>query len=381
MSGLRVLHLYRPRLPSTRAQSIQVINTCHALAVAGCEVTLLGDAPRDNMPQSELPTVAQVLEFYGLPPHPNLVLKLSPTAQPSPQGFWFRKHALWWWWRASRDTTRPAVILARAKRYVDEYSVLPWGPPVVLEAHEVDSELAAEAREDPAPLRALEERLLRECAGLVTNCEGTMRLLERAHPGALPENRAVVYNATAPSRVRDWRPGPERIVGYLGSLRSFKGLLTLVRAAPMLPEDVRVELLGGSKEEIAALQPLPPSLLTPGDQPYNDVPDRVARWRCAVVALDDNVFGRSLCNPLKLWDYRAVGLPLVLPDLPTLREVMDASLSFWYTPGDADSLAHAIERALVEGPEQRGRRRHLRSWADRAQELLPILERAAKGPG
>lgn len=375
MSRLRVLHLYRPRLPTGRAQSIQVLGTCHGLASLGCEVTLLADAPADNTPVDQLPTPAQVLEFYGLPPVVGLDLRLSPTSLPGPQGFWFRKHFLSWVIESALFHQGRSVILARAKRYFDEYTILPFGPPVVLEAHELDSGIAESEGQPSGPVRKLEDRLLREARGLVTNCQGTLQQIEAAHPQAVPANRRVVYNATSPWRVRDRVPSAEPVVGYAGSLRSFKGLSAVIEAAKGLPQGARLELLGGSEQERDALGALPKGVRLVDALPYASVPERIAHWHAAILPLDDNYFGRHLANPLKLWDYRAIGLPIVAADMPTLREVLAPEEAFWYNPKDPESLRVAIAQAMAVG-RARKLRRMLRSWTNRAEELMPVLEAA-----
>lgn len=365
MSPLRVLHLYRPRLPSPRAQSIQVLHTCHALARLGCEVTLLADAPEPGVSRAALPDVDEALAWYGLAPVPGLRLQLSPTAHHGLQGLWFRRGVLAWLAKAGPRS----VVLARSKRHARELLRLPGAPPVVLEAHEVDSVLAREAGGSGEPEAALEALVLSRARALVTNCQGTLRLLEQTWPEGLPERRVVVHNATSPDRQAPRAPVTPPLLGYAGSLGGRKDVATLLEAARGLPGGLGLELLGGGGE---ALGPLPASVTLRGAVPYAEVPDRVARWSAAVVALRDDVFGRWLCNPLKLWDYLALGLPLVLPELPTLLEVVSGEEACWYTPGDAASMRRAMCAAAArgEGP------RRLRTWEDRAAELIPVLEAA-----
>ncbi|MCB9794138.1 MAG: glycosyltransferase [Alphaproteobacteria bacterium] len=375
MRPLRVLHLYRPRLPSDRAQSIQVLHTCHALAEAGCEVSLFADAPAAGWSRRALPTPEEVLEWYGLPPSPGLRLALPPSDHPSLQGAWFRAQALRWVAKGGKNS----LILARSKKHLRELLRLPGLPRVILEAHEVDSLLALEAGEDPEPARALERATLSGSQGLVCNCQGTLDALEQTWPGQLPALRQVVRNATAPARARlPWAPtqGPRR-VGYLGSLGRRKDIATLVEAAHHLPEGCELELLGGSAEDLARHGPLPPRLRHVPPLPYAAVPERISGWSAAVVALDDGVFGRAFCNPLKIWDYLAIGLPLVLPELPTMREIVGPDEASWYRPGDAASLSRALAAALSEGRSVR----RTRSWADRAQELLAVMDATLAGPG
>lgn len=361
--GLRVLHLYRPTLPSTRAQSIQVLGSCHGLAKRGCEVLLLADPP----PTGPIPEPEEALAFYGLEPVDGLDLRIAPAHGGSARSLWFRKHALGWVALSMWKHPQRSVILGRAKRYIDEYLTLPWGPPVVLEAHEVDSRAAPPA--EAAAAARLERRLLLQVQGLVTNCEGTLRLLEETHPGTLPRNTRVVHNATASNRVRNLRPQAQKVVGYAGSLRALKAVPTLIDAARRLPEGWVLEVLGGTESERAALHPLPPRIRLLGELPHAAVPDLISRWHCAVVSLDDDLFGRHLSNPLKVWDYLAVGVPIVAPELPSLREVLD-DRSTWYIPGDSASLADAIGRSPALGV------RLLRSWEQRADELIEVLTEA-----
>ena len=362
---LRVLHLYRPQVPSTRAQSVQVVGTCHGLASRGCHVTLLADPPAEG----PIPSPGDVLAFYGLAPVDGLDLRIAPMQGESWKSLWFRRHVLAWVMESMTGHQGRSVILGRAKRYMDEYLTLPWGPPVVMEAHEVDSLLAQDTGRDARGIHKLERRLLLEVHGLVTNCEGTLRALDGAHPGILPGNTRVVHNATASNRVRNRRRSAQKVVGYAGSLRPFKGVEVLMEAAARLPSGWTLEVAGGTADERRRIE-VPANVRLLGDLPYTEVPDVLARWHCAVVSLTTNRFGRELSNPLKLWDYLAAGVPIVAPDLPTVREILD-DRSTWYTPGDADSLVNAILKA-PERPVVRA----LRSWEMRADELLPVLMEA-----
>jgi glycosyltransferase involved in cell wall biosynthesis len=367
---LRVLVLYRPKLPSTRAQSIQVLGTAHALAELGCQVTVIADLP-DTGPRPER---RDILNFYQLSDTPNLDLRLPKAEHKTLSGLWFRWQVLRWLYNSVVHQPERSVILARSKGYADEVMSIPFGPPLVLEAHEVDSALARERGESASAFSRVEARLLKAAEGIVTNTAGTLEGLEVGHPGLMAANRKVVYNATNPHRVREHRPGARHVVGYAGSLKRYKGLPTLLEAAKLLGPGVEVELMGGSQQELDTLGPLPPNVRWAGPVPYHQVPDVLQRWHAALLPLDADLFGEKLCNPLKLWDYRAIGLPLIAADVGSLREVIEPQQAQWYAPGDPVALAQAIHNSL--GPPTRARKRQLRSWRARAMELLPVLEAA-----
>ena len=186
---LRVLVLYRPKLPSARAQSIQVLGTAHALAELGCRVTLIADVPETGRGHQR----REVLNFYQLSDTPNLDLKLPKAEHKTLSGLWFRWQVLRWLYQSVVYQPERSVILARSKGYADEVMSIPFGPPLVLEAHEVDSALARERGDNAAAFARVEARLLKVAEGVVTNTAGTLEGLEAGHPGLMVANRKVVY--------------------------------------------------------------------------------------------------------------------------------------------------------------------------------------------
>ena len=69
----------------------------------------------------------------------------------------------------------------------------------------------------------------------------------------------------------------------------------------------------------------------------------------------------------------AVGLPIIAADLPSLHEVLGPEEACWYQPGDPDSL---LRRCVAPWSQRAEARRRLRSWRDRASEILALLEAA-----
>lgn len=351
---MKILHVYRPVVPATRAQSVQVVHTCHALAERGHEVTLLAD--RADLPAAiaaGLPGVdpcdpTSALAAYGLDLPPTFDLRICPTTWKPGASAWFR-------WNLSR--WKGDIAYVRAKRYVER---LPAELPFVIEAHEVDSAQAEEKGEDPGPDRALEAAVFSKARGVVANCEGTLSLLEELH--ALPMRRVVIHNATRADRVVARAPSEVPTVGYTGSPKAYKGLSTVMASMSMWPEGVILELCGGSPEGT-----LPPNVVSLPPIPYGALPARLAEYHALILPLDDNLFGRRLTSPLKAWDYLATGIPVAAADLPTIRHILP-SASF-YRPGDPADLARAVAAALRAPPPPR----RLRTWAERAQEIEAFL--------
>ena len=362
---MRIVHLYRPRVPELRAQAIQVLHTCHALARRGHGVSLFA-----MVGGADLRSVPAALAPYGLEPHPKLDLRLLPWQHPGLAGLDFRLRVLA---LLGLERAGPTVVYARTKRHAVEAARFKraLGYRLVFESHEAESAQAREQGEPYLALAALERRVLQGCDALVTNCEGTLRALEAEHGSALPATCRVIHNGTDPSRRREPVSHRGVVAGYLGSLRAYKNIHTLLEAAELLPPEFRVRVIGGTEGqgELERARGLAgPRSSVSAAVPYAMVPEQLASMDVLVLSLSDDLYGRQLASPLKLWDYLANGLPVVAPDLPSVRVITDEVVT--YRPGDAPSLARAIERAAGLGP----RTPRLRSWDDRAAEVESLMQ-------
>ena len=149
---------------------------------------------------------------------------------------------------------------------------------------------------------------------------------------------------------------------------------TLLAAAPDLP--LPLELIGGDSADRKAIRGETARLL--GPVPYPAVPWLLAYSSVLVLPLADNLFGRRLTSPLKLWDYLATTVPIVAPDLPSVAEV--ATLSgvplHLHRADDPGDLVRAVHEALAAPP----RPTFLRTWDDRAAELEAVLQQVCAAP-
>lgn len=352
----RILTLYRPALPSLRAQSIQVLLSSHALARRGHHVTLLADrATTDASPTS-------ALEALGLDAPPTLDLQVAPTSHPGLAGLWFRARLLAW-------AAGPAgVVIARDRRRLVASLGALRRHGVVVEAHGLDSALAEDRGEPGEALRDIEERAAGACKALFANCEGVLSAWRAAFGDKMPATTAVIHNAVGPERRRE---APERrhpVLRVLGSMRAYKGADWLLRAAADLP--LPLEWVGGTEAERTAADPAPNTILRPS-VPYPEVPDWLASASALLLPLDDNLFGREMTSPLKLWDYLATATPLVVPELPSVNRALALAQrpAHRFRPGDAADLRRAVQEALSAPP----RAPFVRTWDQRAAEVEALL--------
>jgi glycosyltransferase involved in cell wall biosynthesis len=181
-------------------------------------------------------------------------------------------------------------------------------------------------------------------------------------------------------------------VGFTGSLKMWHGVDTLLTAFCALRRDVsEAHLLiagdGPKKgwiEGFVAGAGLQDAVTLTGWVDHADLPPLIARMDVATApypAAKDHYF-----SPLKLYEYLALGRPVVASDIGQTSGLLTGSdAACLLPPGDAAALAHCL-RDLARDPERRARmaaasaaegRRH--DWTDNARAVLRHLaaQRAA----
>lgn len=156
----------------------------------------------------------------------------------------------------------------------------------------------------------------------------------------------------------------EFVVGTVSKLAVYEGFDVLLQAAALLRDrgtPVKVLLVGsgpfrGNLDKLAADLGLgPETLLMPGQVPADVAPRVVAALDVfACPRIDLRV--TRLVTPLKPLEAMAQGRPLVLSDLPALRELVEVSATGTagnvaaelVQPGDPESLAAALDRLRTD---------------------------------
>jgi glycosyltransferase involved in cell wall biosynthesis len=383
------------RFPMERANSIQIIRTCHALARGGARVTLMVRGGKD--PTSEVDSLA----FYGLAPHRNLrILRLPVLPRSAPaalrnRGFILtlaaacaaesligRADAFY-----TRDGVARALVAGRALLRA----------PVIHEMHHVPSlylEMLHTMYPDAPPVpadriarQARIDRALYERADAIVCVTGALRDCLAETFG--PRPRVYVVRSAVDLPAEPPKRNPARaLIMYVGQLYPWKGVDTLVHAMKRLP-DATLEIIGGLPYEpdAARLEALAGSLGVIGRVtfrsfvPPGELGAHLARATVVAVPLPDNIYSRRFTSPLKIFEAMGAGVPVVVSDLPAIREVIrDGSNGLLVPPGDPDALAAALRKviedpALAEALARQARRdAEAHSWERRAEALRAVIE-------
>jgi glycosyltransferase involved in cell wall biosynthesis len=384
-TAVRLLYLADIRFPLERANGIQTMETCHALAVRGHRV-VLRVRPDTHQPPRD-PFV-----FYGVPHVEGLTIEVAQApARPAAlrraiyvAGSWVRAMTDSWDVILTRDLALAAAMLRvpRAER-----------PPVVYESHgfapEVSADLASMLSDgrDSSPrkqarLLARERRVWDRADGYVTITRAlAVELVERF--GVRPRLAVVpdgvrVRPVTRPPRAFPATP----TVGYAGHLYPWKGVHVLLEAVSRLPH-VRGLIIGGHDRERdlercrehARELGIEDRVCFTGFVPPDQVASKLAGADILVLPNLSLRISLSYTSPLKLFEYMASGRPIVASDLPAIREILDEQCAVFVTAGHAQSLAEGIQR-LLDDPafarrlgEDAERRAALYTWDARAARL------------
>ena len=145
----------------------------------------------------------------------------------------------------------------------------------------------------------------------------------------------------------------KKIVLYTGHFYEWKGADTLVEAAQYLPRNAHVVLMGAADEELLQYGGRENVSVVPY-QPFEFVPRFLVSADVLVLPNSGKrEISREHASPLKLFEYMAAGVPIVASDVPSIREILDDSSAFWFTPDNAQSCARTIAYALSHEAEAR----------------------------
>jgi len=360
---VRLVLVANARMPSQRAQSLQVVQMAAAFARAGSPTTLLYAR---RIPTPPLPPGQDVLDYYGVPEGPRPRLEAVPCVdwidrvprrvQYAPARLQELTFAL----RAAslvQHAHAGARVLAREVETARRLGAKGHAR-VYLEVHRV-------------PGGRLRRRWLREasesCRGIVAISGGVAADLAalgvaadrvRVEPDGFEAARfADPPTRTAAREELGLDPGATVCV-YTGGLLAWKGVDLLVEAARRLPE-VQFVVAGGMDADVEELRRRAagmPHVRIDGFQP----PARVATYLAAadlgvVPNRSRPAISARYTSPLKVYEALAVGLPLVASNLPSLREVLEADrTAVLVAPDDVEALRAGIAR-LAGDAELRAR--------------------------
>lgn len=258
--------------------------------------------------------------------------------------------------RIELEKLRPDVLWLLSDKLAAKFATR-W--PLIYEAHMIGTLYRQDRGASTARVesyRRMEQKIFDGAAGLAAINRLLVEEAERMFGWKGPS--VVSLGAVEPSLFQPtWQGGDGRTVVYAGTMQFWKGIDLVLQAVALAPQ-LRLKLIGGSKpDEIARVKQAIAELkigerveLT-GRVPQRELPALLGQCACAVHALPAGLnISERLTSPLKVFEYMAVGVPVVASDVPSLREfLVDGDNARLFRAGDAAGLAAALSEVCRDG--------------------------------
>lgn len=185
-------------------------------------------------------------------------------------------------------------------------------------------------------------------------------------------------------------PLDKKVILYAGHLFDWKGVDTLFDANQFLYPDEVIYFVGGTDKDINKFKIKSEKLkvknvIIAGRKPHVEIP---IWFRAADVLVLPNTAkfeaSKYETSPVKLFEYMASGTPIVASDLPSIRNIVDETMVFFFKPDSPDSLSLAVHSVLGDFSVSKKAFQALEkvkqySWDIRTQNIISfIYERASK---
>lgn len=355
---MRIAYCTNVRLPSERAHGHQIAQVCDALHTCGHTVTIFAPYRRNvvtkdfwsyySLPRSIACTYLGAFDPIASPYFPGVI------------GLWFLNYMLR---RGLRHALHPQLFdVAYTRSPALLPALLSSGIPVILELHQL-----------PRFRRRRFVRLCNQVRVVVALTSSMAETLQR-----LGVNRTKILVAGDAVDLKRFSSLPTRdearklfgvttsrvVLGYVGRLKTLgmeKGVDLLLQA---VAKDSRffALIVGGPEHDCAFYRQRAQSFgLTShdvhctGEVSMELVPSAISACDIATMPFPDMPHYRHFMSPLKMFEYMAVGRPILASDLPTIRDVLTEETAWFHTPGDVDDFLRAC-RDIVDHPDRASER-------------------------
>ncbi|MBD3251379.1 glycosyltransferase [Candidatus Uhrbacteria bacterium] len=375
---MKIAYVSNSRFPSEKAQSDQVMAMCFAFASHGHEVTLLVPNRKG--------VVAEDPFFHYKKPKTFTFKRVS--CFDTLRWPWLGKIALWiqtltFVLNLKRVLTQiqPDVVYSR-EPYVFGFGRLPgvrcW------ESH-------AHHRSQRA------HRLMRKLDGIVTLTQASKQRIVEV---GVKESRVLVEpDAVDPALFEDMPSrdearaalgvrSDETLLLYTGKFQTMgmpKGIDEAVQATRIVRSEgrkARFIAVGGTQEDLAryaSMQDLDGIRLLP-HVPQGELKRFYAAADVLLMPFPYREHYAYYMSPLKLFEYLRTKIPMIVTDLPSVREIVDEQSAFVVHPEDVPMLARVI-RLMMDQPQE-AKQRALNAyalserytWNARAQRIIHWIQ-------
>ncbi|HCS76049.1 MAG TPA: hypothetical protein DIW17_19525 [Clostridiales bacterium] len=343
---MMIAYLSNSTIPSKTANSVHVMKMCSAFCKNGNDVVLYA-----KLPKVTEGTIENVFDYYGV----DNSFRISGISAVDIRGFGSLSFAL----KVSnevKDSQLPDIFYGR-----DAWSLfftMSTNIPIIYEAHALPNSGAK---------RIAESLLFRSMnfKRLVVISEALKKEYLKAFP-TLNEQKVMIAHdgANIPLGMSQKNKVPNDIirVGYVGHLYPGRGINVIEDLARHFPQ-VEFHIVGGTEEDIKYWSQETSdisNMIFHGFVPNGELHKKyelfdilLAPYQRKVSVAGGTGDTSKWMSPLKIFEYMSFKKPMVVSDLPVLREVLKHEVNCLFCdPEDINSWVLAISR-LIDAPELR----------------------------
>ncbi|OKY75624.1 MAG: hypothetical protein BM485_07830 [Desulfobulbaceae bacterium DB1] len=368
---MRLAYCYPEALPSKTARSIQVVNTCFALAGELEELILY-------VPQGVY-AGGEIFSYYGLEKPSNLKISFIRKSLGPITSHKFYNYFL----GVSLKKDQPDILFSRHLQTAD--FLLNHSAPLIYESHEIFSEKKNASTRD----NLLEKKVMANASGVVFISQGLRRVMAEHY--IITENQEIIPSSAKRIELfaeKQIKPENVNTFVYVGTTRyGWKGVDVLIDAVELLPEKYVLEIVGELDEKFSRQKKVVQlieqgRLISRGYLQASEVFSFMRKTKVAVIpnSARDRI-SALFTSPLKLIEAISAGVAVVVSDLPSMREIVSENEAVFVQPDNPFSLAAGV-RKLFEDDSLRNKlaengwkRSREYSWQSRAQKIADLAQK------
>jgi glycosyltransferase involved in cell wall biosynthesis len=365
-----IYYLSQSTIPSTLADSIQVMKMCAAFAQCDNAVTLFATHSRD--------TIKNVFAYYGVPESFSIRFDYPAPERKETKSYFGSQYR----WSLAEEFRRSRPDLFYGRDMIRLLAVAHLGRPVVCEVHDLP-------RKTDRFGKLIRSRALKRVVAITESLKQDLTI---SYP-ELPSEKIIVCPDAAdappdglrPAALRNSRAGQLNVC-YAGGLYPGKGM-EIIAQLPGRCSWADFHVVGGAEEDVLRWrnQLLSfPNVFFYGRQEPHAVPGYIKAADITLAPYQRRVEGHGgaeigrWMSPLKIFEYMSLSKPIIASDVPVLREILNHGVSAILVPPDDIKAWTAVLLALSRDPHARralGARAYAAfedrfTWVSRSRSIL-----------
>lgn len=142
-------------------------------------------------------------------------------------------------------------------------------------------------------------------------------------------------------------PNNIKIAMYIGGFDAWKGVETFTQAGE-LATDIKFVAIGGNPKKVIDLKNKFPNVIFLGELPYKDLKDNQQAADVLVIPnTAKNTLSSQYTSPLKLFAHLASRVPIVVSDIPSLRNVVSDNEVYFVASDNPVKLLETVKEVMV----------------------------------